>query len=130
MIHHVMIGTSDIENARKFYDTVLGVIGAREGMTNVNDTGHTRIFYVHDGSVFCLTEPIDGEDASISNGSTIGFNCASPEQVQEFHDVAVANGATSIEDPPGLRDNSAGAMHLCYFRDPDGHKICGIYRVG
>ncbi|MEM7705636.1 MAG: VOC family protein [Pseudomonadota bacterium] len=130
MIHHVMVGSSDIEKAKAFYNAVLGVIGVREPAVNENDTGQTRLFYIHDGSIFSVTEPIDGEPATVSNGATIGFSCASPEQVKEFHDVAVANGATSIEDPPGQRNGSMGPMHLCYFRDLDGNKICGIYRQG
>ena len=50
------------------------------------------------------------------------------EQLKEFHDVAVANGATSVEDPPGPRENKRGVLHLCYFLDLDGHKICGLHR--
>ncbi|PKM02109.1 MAG: glyoxalase, partial [Gammaproteobacteria bacterium HGW-Gammaproteobacteria-5] len=30
--------------------------------------------------------------------------------------------------PPGLRESSLGAMHLSYVRDPDGNKLCAIYR--
>jgi len=55
-------------------------------------------------------------------GSTIGFKCDSPEQVKQFHDVAVANGGTSIEDPPGVRSGSLGSLYLAYVRDPDGNK--------
>lgn len=130
MIHHIMIGSSDIERSRQFYNAVLGVIGAAEPAVNVNATGQTRLFYVHDGSIFSITEPINGESAGCANGSTVGFHCQSPEQVKTFHDVAVANGATSIEDPPGVRHGSMGELYLCYFRDPDGHKICGIHRPG
>jgi catechol 2,3-dioxygenase-like lactoylglutathione lyase family enzyme len=125
-----MIGTNDIEKARAFYDTVLAVLGAGEPLVNENSTGQTRLFYMHEGSVLGITQPINGEAACVANGSTIGFRCASPEQVREFHDVAVAAGATSVEDPPGLREGSMGPMHLCYFLDPDGHKICGIHRPG
>ncbi len=130
MMHHVMIGANDIDKSKDFYNAVLGVLGAPEPAVNVNDSGHTRLFYMHAGSVFCLTQPIDGEPVSVANGSTIGFSCDSPQQVKEFHDVAVANGATSIEEPPGPRSGSMGELHLCYFRDLDGHKICGIYRAG
>ncbi len=49
----------------------------------------------------------------------------SPEQVKEFHDVAVAHGGTAIEEPPGPR----GPLHLAYVRDPDGNKLCAIYRA-
>lgn len=128
MLNHVMIGSNDIEKTKGFYTAVLGVLGAGEPVVNVNDTGHTRLFYIHDGSTFSISEPINGEPVTVANGSTIGFICNSPEQVKEFHDVAVANGGTSVEEPPGPRESAMGLMHLCYFLDPDGHKICGIHR--
>ena len=128
MLNHVMIGSSDIEKTKNFYSPVLGVLGAGEPMEHVNETGQTRLFYIHDSSTFSISEPINGEPVSIANGSTIGFVCDSPEQVKAFHDTAVANGGISVEDPPGPRDGTMGTMHLCYFLDPDGHKICGIHR--
>ncbi|WP_116367937.1 VOC family protein [Parahaliea mediterranea] len=130
MLNHVMIGSSDIERSKRFYNAVLGVLGAGEPMVHVNDTGQTRLFYIHNGSNFSVTEPINGKPPTVANGSTIGFVCHSPEQLKEFHEVALANGATAVEDPPGPREGSMGTMHLCYFLDPDGHKICGIYRPG
>ncbi len=128
MFSHVMVGTNDIERSKRFYDAVLGVLGAGEPFRNVNATGQVRLFYRHEGSSFCLTEPINGEPASPGNGGTLGFKCSSPEQVQQFHDVAVAHGGTSIEEPPGLREGKMGALHLAYVRDPDGHKLCALYR--
>ncbi|MCB1843044.1 MAG: VOC family protein [Halioglobus sp.] len=130
MINHVMIGSNDIERTKAFYNAVLGVLGAGEPFEHINDTGQMRLFYMHDGSTFCVTEPINGEPVTVANGSTIGFLCHSPEQIKELHDVAVANGGTSIEDPPGERKTTMGSVHLCYFLDPDGHKICGFHRAG
>ena len=69
-----------------------------------------------------------GGPASCANGATIGFKCASPEQAREFHDVAVASGGTSIEDPPGLRSGDLGSLYLAYVRDPDGNKLGAVYR--
>lgn len=128
MLNHVMIGSNDIERAKRFYNAVLGTLGAGEPMTHKADSGHTRLFYRHAGSTFCITEPINDEEATSANGSTIGFKCDTPEQVREFHDVAIANGGRSIENPPGLREGSMGPLHLAYVRDPDGHKLCAIYR--
>ena len=128
MLNHTMIGSNDIQRTKKFYDAVLGVLGAGPAMEHVNDTGQTRLFYIHDGSTFGISEPINGEPATVANGATIGFICNSPEQLQEFHDAAIANGGTTSEDPPGVREGSMGTMYLCYFLDPDGHKICGIHR--
>jgi len=129
MFNHIMVGTDDIERSKRFYDAVLGVLGAGEAFRHVAKTGHQRLFYRHGGNSFAVSEPINDEPASFANGGTIGFKCDSPEQVREFHDVAVANGGTSIEDAPGLRESSIGNAHLAYVRDPDGHKLCALYRV-
>ena len=129
MFNHVMIGTNDIERSKRFYDAVLGTLGAGEPVRNKAGSGHTRLFYRHEGSTFCVSEPINGEEATFANGGTIGFKCNSPEQVREFHDTAVAHGGESIEDAPGLREGSLGAMHLAYVRDPDGNKLCAIHRA-
>lgn len=129
MFSHVMFGTNDIERSKRFYDALLKVIGAGDAIEHTNKTGQRRLFYRHDGVSFGLSEPIDGQPATVSNGSTIGFKCQSPEQVQQFHDVAVAHGGTSIEEPPGPRTGPSGMLHLAYVRDPDGHKLCALYRA-
>ena len=128
MLNHVMVGSNDIERSKQFYDAVLGALGAGEGMRNVAPSGHTRLFYRHDGGSFGVAQPIDGEAATAANGATIGFKCASPEQVKQFHDVAVANGGTSIEEPPGPREMGGATIHLAYVRDPDGNKLCAVHR--
>jgi len=128
MLNHVMIGSNDIERAKRFYDAVLGTLGAGEAVRNVSASGHTRLFYRHEGNSFGISEPINGEAATAANGATIGFKCHSPEQVKQFHDTAVDQGGISIEDPPGLRESNMGALYLAYVRDPDGNKLCAIYR--
>jgi hypothetical protein len=52
-----------------------------------------------------------------------------PEQVAGWHKAGAANGGTSIEDPPAVRQGAAGHMYLAYLRDPDGNKLCGLYRM-
>ena len=128
MFSHIMVGSNDIERSKHFYDAVLGVLGAGEPARNQNATGQTRLFYRHDGGTFCISEPINRETATFANGGTIGFKCSSAEQVKQFHDTAVGHGGTSIEDPPGLREGKLGPLHLAYVRDPDGNKLCALYR--
>lgn len=129
MFNHVMVGTNDIERSKRFYDAVLAVLGAPEGQRNTAPSGHQRVFYRHAGNSFGITQPINGEPACPANGGTLGFKCDSAEQVKTFHDVALAHGGTSIEQPPGLRESAMGALHLSYVRDPDGNKLCAIWRV-
>ncbi len=130
MINHVMVGSNDIERSRRFYDAVLGTLGAGAALRHVADSGHVRLFYRHDGGSFCVSEPIDGEPASPANGGTVAFRCGSPEVVRAFHDTAVAEGGRSIEEPPGVRENGlVGPVYLAYVRDPDGNKLCAIHRM-
>lgn len=123
MFSHVILGTNDIEKSRLFYDAVLGTLGANPGV--VDDKG--RLMFVHDDKIFGLTPPIDGHPATHGNGSTIGFTCGSPEQVEAWHAAGVANGGTSIEDPPGVRESAFGPLYLAYLRDPEGNKLCALH---
>jgi catechol 2,3-dioxygenase-like lactoylglutathione lyase family enzyme len=120
MFSHVVVGSNDIDRSKKFYDALFG----KEAF--VDDKG--RLAYRKDGAAFMVTKPLNGEEACFANGGTIGFKCQSPEQVRQFHDVAVAHGGTSVEDPPGLREGGMGPLHLAYVRDPDGHKLCALHR--
>ena len=103
MLSHVMVGTNDIERSKRFYDALLGFLGAGEPSRNAARTGHKRLFYRYDGITFCVSEPIDGKPATHANGGTVGFKCSSPEHVRQFHDVAVAHGGTSNEEEPGAK---------------------------
>lgn len=128
MFNHVMVGANNIERSKFFYDAVLGLLGVGEPLRNVADTGHIRLFYRHDGNAFCVSEPINDQPAQGANGGTIAFKCNSPEQVAEFHSVAVKHGGVAVENPPGPRDSSMGTIHLAYVLDPSGNKLCAIYR--
>jgi catechol 2,3-dioxygenase-like lactoylglutathione lyase family enzyme len=129
MFSHLFIGSNDLERSRRFYDALLAVLGAPAGVLNEAPSGHQRLFYRHAGGVLGVSQPIDGEPATPANGGTVGFKCESPEQVQAFHDMAVAQGGQAIEQPPGLRQGPSGALYLAYVRDPDGNKLCAMYRV-
>ena len=124
MFSHIMIGTNNLERARTFYDAVLGTIGVPPAMVDRH-----RIFYMTKSGVFSVSIPIDGKPATSANGSTIGFACSSPEQVEAWHKAGVANGGASIEEPPGVRDGGMGKLYLAYLRDPDGNKICALHRM-
>jgi catechol 2,3-dioxygenase-like lactoylglutathione lyase family enzyme len=129
MFNHIMLGTNDVERSKQFYDQLLAVLDVPPGIENRNPEGKRRLFYLHPKGVFCVSEPLNGEPASSANGGTIGFTCTSEEQVCAFHDAAIAAGGISIEDPPGLRNPSfGGPTFLAYVRDPDGNKLCAVYR--
>ncbi len=122
MFSHVMLGANDIEVSKQFYDAVLTAIGYRPGV--MDEKG--RVFYYSKTGVFAITKPIDGEAASCGNGSTIGFAVSSAEAAEAFHAAGLANGGTTCEDPPGIREGSGKQLYLAYLRDPSGNKICAL----
>ncbi|WP_295853058.1 VOC family protein [uncultured Xylophilus sp.] len=123
MFSHVMLGVSDLDTSRRFYDALLATVGVRPGVANGQ-----RYFYRNAQGTFAITRPINGEPASHGNGATIGFAAESPEQADAFHAAGLAAGGTTCEDPPGWRDGSVGRLYLAYLRDPDGNKICAVHR--
>ena len=124
MFSHVMIGTNNLEKAKSFYDAVLATLGVAEGHVDKR-----RVFWRTKTGVFSISEPIDGKPATVSNGSTLGFACESPEQVDAWHAAGLENGGVTCEDPPGPREGAAGKLYLAYLRDLDGNKICALHRL-
>ncbi|HEY1707329.1 MAG TPA: VOC family protein [Rhizomicrobium sp.] len=124
MFSHIMIGTNDLDRAKKFYDAALGTLGVPPAMVD-----NHRIFYITPTGVFSVSLPINGEPATHANGGTIGFACNSSDQANAWHAAGLANGGTTCEDPPGVREGGMGKMYLAYMRDPDGNKLCGLYRM-
>ena len=126
MYSHIMVGTNDMDASKKFYDAILGALGYEPG--TFDDKG--RCFYFTPTGIFSISVPIDGQPATAGNGSTVGFAVESPEQADAWHEAGVANGGTSCEDPPGVREGALGALYLAYLRDPSGNKLCALHRMG
>jgi catechol 2,3-dioxygenase-like lactoylglutathione lyase family enzyme len=125
MFSHVMVGSNDIDASRKFYDAVLGTLGIPGGI--IDDKG--RVFYLSPTGIFAVTSPINGSPATAANGGTIGFNVSDPATVDAWHAAGCANGGTTCEEPPGVREGGFGKMYLAYLRDPFGNKLCALHRM-
>ncbi|MDE2578492.1 MAG: VOC family protein [Hyphomicrobiales bacterium] len=124
MFSHIMIGSNDIERSKKFYDAVFTAMGGKPA--SVDPKG--RLVYVHNGGLFMVTKPIDGEPAHHANGGTIGF-LMTREQVDAWHKAGLENGGKAIENPPGVRAMGTRQLYLAYLRDPDGNKLCATHRM-
>ena len=126
MFSHVTLGSNDIAASKRFYDAVLGVLDAPEGV--IDERG--RLIYMHGGGRLVITRPVDGNPAACGNGHTLGLLAASPEMIDAWHAAGVANGGTSAEDPPGIRNATEGrVVYLAYLRDPAGNKLCGFHKI-
>lgn len=125
MFSHIMLGANDIEASKKFYDATLGALGVNPGFAD--DKG--RVFWMAPTGIFAISKPINGEPACHANGGTVGFAVKSPEEADAWHAAGLANGGTTCEDPPGVREGAGGKLYLAYLRDPAGNKICALHRM-
>ena len=99
MIHHVSVGTNDVERARAFYDPLMKLLGYR----NIRDYPHSLDYGVTDVA-FSVETLVNGDRASSGNGVNICFEAADREAVRAFHRLALELGGTD-EGAPGVRPN-------------------------
>lgn len=117
MIHHVSVGTNDLKRSKRFYDAVLPILGISPMADDEGGLGYgSGTFH------FSVQIPIDGEPATIGNGSHIAFAVEDRSMVDRFHAVALEHGG-SDEGAPGLRPDYDAHFYGAFVRDPDGHKI-------
>ena len=124
MFSHIMIGTNDLDRAKAFYDKLLGTLGVAPAVVSRH-----RIFYRTKTGTFSVSKPIDGKPATAANGGTLRVFAPPPAATEARHAPRVANGATPCEDPPGIRTMGDNKLYLAYLRDPDGNKLCALYRL-
>ena len=125
MFSHIMVGSNDIARSKKFYDALFAAMGGLPGVEDAKG----RLVYTYNGGRYMVSKPIDGKSANGANGGTIGFTMSDTKQAEAWHKAGVANGGTSIEDPPGVRQGATGQIYLAYLRDPDGNKLCALHRM-
>ncbi|MFK8054322.1 MAG: VOC family protein [Woeseiaceae bacterium] len=124
MFSHIMIGANDLDASKQFYDAVLSTLGVGEPFRDKD-----RYFWRTKAGLFSVTKPIDGQPATAANGGTVGFAASSTDIVDAFHAAGLANGGTTCEEPPGLRESDFGGLYLAYLKDPSGNKICAMHRI-
>src|SRR5262245_54219863 len=117
MTGYATVGSNRIEEARDFYDGLLGTVGMEKAFDHPSGG---RIYRGSSGT-FGVLRPHNEKDASVGNGTMIGFGAKSREGVDAFHAKALELGGTS-EGEPGVR--GGGPAYFAYVRDLDGNKLC------
>ena len=121
-VSYYTVGSNKLEEAKVFYDALLGSIG----MTPMFEHPSGGRLYRGKGTgLFGVLGPYDGNPACVGNGSMGGFSFDTVEEVAAFHAKALELGATD-DGPPGER---MPGVYFAYFRDLDGNKLCG-YKFG
>ena len=120
MLGYATVGARDLEAAKQFYDQILGLAGMK---TMFEHPSGGRLYNSPDGRMFGVLAPADGREASVGNGSMVGFLVGSRAAVRQIHGKALELGG-SCEGAPGPRGPEEMQAYFAYFRDLDGNKLC------
>lgn len=113
-MNYFVLGTNNMQAAVKFYDSLFN----SGEMAKIHNEGRMTLWAGAD-FMFALAEPFDGNKATVGNGTMVGFNVSSDEEVVRLYDKALSLGARD-EGKPGIRSGYFSA----YIRDFDHNKIC------
>lgn len=120
MIGYVTLGTNKFDEAAKFYDELLGTLGARRFME-----ADTFIAWSTGPGApsISIAKPFDGEPATVGNGVMVAIVVDSRDKVDALYAKALELGG-SDEGAPGQRMDN---FYAGYFRDLDGNKLNAFY---
>ena len=120
MIGYVTLGTNDLERAARFYDQLLGEIGASRFMDTDTFIAWST---APSAPALSVTKPFDGNAATVGNGVMVALLMDSQAKVDAFYAKAMELGATD-EGAPGPR---GPGFYAGYIRDLDGNKLNAFY---
>ncbi|PSR19605.1 glyoxalase [filamentous cyanobacterium CCP3] len=121
ILSHISVGINDFDRAVAFYDRVLPALGCQRIMEHPGAVAYGKAY-----PEFWVQTPIDGQPATVGNGTHVGFVAPTKESVHAFYEAAIAAGAQP-DGPPGPRPDYGEPYYGCFVRDPDGHKIEASY---
>ena len=120
MIGYATLGTNDLQRAARFYDALLGSIGAKRLM----DYGSFIAWGTGPGSpMLAITVPFDKQPATVGNGVMVALHVDSKAKVDAVYKKALELGG-KCAGPAGPRGDG---FYAGYFRDLDGNKLNAFF---
>ncbi|MBL8657752.1 MAG: VOC family protein [Altererythrobacter sp.] len=125
-LSHVGIPVSDIAKSKAFYEAALKPLGM--GVTlefgpDDTESGGTAIGFGGEGEqgLFWI-----GDNERVGEGIHIAFEADSHEEVDRFHEAALAAGGRD-NGKPGPRPHYGPNYYAAFVFDPDGANIEVVY---
>ena len=122
VIDHLTIGVSDLERSRHFYAQALGPLGFEE-LRSSSDAPPGISFGTRDADDFAISE-----EYQPGGQIHIAFATDSREQVDAFHQAALAAGGTD-NGAPGPRPEYSDGYYGAFVLDPDGHNVEAVFHA-
>lgn len=121
LLDHVSIAVSDLDAARRFYDSVMAALGC--------DKVYDRPAALGYGARCRPGNPLDSyltvyfsAGANTDDRRHWCFKASSRAQVRAFHAAAIGSGG-SDDGPPGLRAHYHAQYYAAFVRDPHGNRL-------
>ena len=122
MFFHVMVGATDLEASKAFYDATFATLGiANKG--KLREQPPAYMYGEPETGLFFISKAQDGKPATYANGGTIMFKAPSETAAQAWYQAGLANGGMAEDAPaPG---GLPGTI-MSRLRDPTGNKIAVV----
>lgn len=111
---YCVLGTNDMEKSVSFYDALFGDTPLKQVLATDRMT-----FWQCEEFAFAVALPFDGEPASNGNGTMIGLNVGSADEVKRLYEKVIELGGSCEGEP-----NQRGPKFSAYVRDLDKNKFC------
>ena len=111
---YTVLGTNNMDAAIKFYNSLFEGIGSPQ--TFQTDRMN---FWQFEHFVFAVATPFDKKSATNGNGTMIGFDVESEDEVKRLYSKAIELGGSCEGEPCQKGPRFSG-----YVRDIDNNKLC------
>jgi catechol 2,3-dioxygenase-like lactoylglutathione lyase family enzyme len=113
VIHHVVLGVSDVERSAAFYDALLAPLGWRRHLEEDSIVGWgiaKPVFFV------------SADAATTAAHGLVSFSAPGLAAVKAAWEGGLASGGSGIDGPGEARRTGSGP-YSAFLADPDGHSI-------
>ncbi|MEK1886949.1 MAG: VOC family protein [Phyllobacterium sp.] len=125
LLGHSVVGTNNnLDAAANFYDELFALFG----VGRILEQPDRAVYFGTTMLEFGVTNPYNGDRATIGNGNMVALRARSRDHVDEVHARAIQLGGTD-EGHPGPRGPNQDGPYCGYFRDLDGNKLL-VFHAG
>ncbi len=129
MLHHLSLGTADIERSARFYDAALQPLGYVRVWSDLRpgETGQAVGYGLPGGGDKLAVKQVVAAPVVPMPGFHIAFAAPSRQAVQAFHAAALASGGRD-NGAAGLRPGYGPGYYAAFVIDPDGHHLEAVHK--
>ena len=113
-MNYFVVGTNDMVAATTFYDGLFNEQGSNKMIASERMT-----YWLGDDFAFAVATPFNEQPATGGNGTMVGFNVGSVDEVKRRYQLALNLGGMCEGEP-----SQKGPKFSAYIRDLDRNKIC------